>query len=147
MSTIPDSDRHTLVRMIEVMFPHEAFPAGPYERTATAVLEAAVDAPRLLAQLIQGLSDLDAMRGRPFCELPAGAALNLLRGIQETPFFRSVFDVAVVKLYSDPEVWELLGYEGPSFDKGGYIDRGFDDLEWLPEPRIELPDDSEEVGA
>ena len=40
-------------------------------------------------------------------------------------------------LYSDPEVWELLGYEGPSFDKGGYIDRGFDDLDWLPDPRIE----------
>ena len=46
-------------------------------------------------------------------------------------------DSAVVTLYSDPEVWELLGYEGPSYDKGGYVDRGFDDLDWLPDPRIE----------
>ena len=44
--------------------------------------------------------------------------------------------VAVVALYDDREVWELLGYEGPSFDQGGYLNRGFDDLDWLPEPRI-----------
>ena len=43
----------------------------------------------------------------------------------------------VVALYDDHEVWELLGYEGASFDKGGYIDRGFDDLDWLPDPRVE----------
>jgi hypothetical protein len=30
----------------------------------------------------------------------------------------------------------LLGYEGPSFDKGGYLNRGFNDLDWLPDPRI-----------
>ena len=46
----------------------------------------------------------------------------------------------VVALYDDREVWELLGYEGPSFDKGGYVDRGFDDLDWLPDPRISESD-------
>jgi len=25
----------------------------------------------------------------------------------------------------------LFGYEGSSADKGGYIERGFDDLTWL----------------
>ena len=38
-------------------------------------------------------------------------------------------------------MWDLLGYEGYSSDKGGYINRGFNDLDWLPEPRIqEHPD-------
>jgi hypothetical protein len=147
MSTIADGDRATLVRMVRIMFPHEAFPAGPYERTADAVIEAAAGTPRLAAQLVQGLVDLDAMREQRFTELSADTALTVLRAIQETPFFRGVFDVAVVKLYSDPEVWELLGYEGPSFDKGGYVDRGFNDLDWLPEPRIELPDDPQEARA
>jgi hypothetical protein len=27
----------------------------------------------------------------------------------------------------------MLGYEGPSFDKGGYLERGFNDLDWLPD--------------
>jgi hypothetical protein len=25
-----------------------------------------------------------------------------------------------------------FGYEGASADKGGYIDRGFNDIDWLP---------------
>ena len=44
---------------------------------------------------------------------------------------------AVVEIYSDPNTWKLLGYEGPSFAQGGYIDRGFNDLEWLPDPEQE----------
>jgi hypothetical protein len=57
-----------------------------------------------------------------------------------------------VALYDDAEVWDLLGYEGASFDKGGYLHRGFDDLDWLPrarveeytgEPRVELADTGE----
>jgi hypothetical protein len=34
-------------------------------------------------------------------------------------------------------VWDAVGYEGPSVHKGGYVNRGFDDLDWLPDPRIE----------
>ena len=44
---------------------------------------------------------------------------------------------AVVEIYSDPQTWKLLGYEGPSFAQGGYIDRGFNDLDWLPDPEQE----------
>ncbi len=42
----------------------------------------------------------------------------------------------MVALYDDKEVWEILGYEGASYDKGGYLHRGFDDLDWLPAARI-----------
>ena len=41
---------------------------------------------------------------------------------------------AVVEIYSDLRTWQLVGYEGPSFDQGGYLNRGFDDLDWLPDP-------------
>ena len=37
----------------------------------------------------------------------------------------------VVSLYNQPEVWEKFGYEGESASKGGYIKRGFDDIQWL----------------
>ena len=53
--------------------------------------------------------------------------------------------VAVVSLYNDPETWALLGYEGSSYEHGGYIDRGFDDLDWLPNPRITEYDGGEEL--
>jgi hypothetical protein len=39
----------------------------------------------------------------------------------------------VVGLYSQPDIWPYFGYEGPSNDKGGYVNRGFDDIDWLDE--------------
>ena len=137
MTLIADHERRTLVRMLQVMFPHDSFPAGPYERAAEEVLNAAAVSPQVQAQLIQGLHDLDVLRDVSFVQLPNDVALTVLRGIQDAPFFQHILGVVVVKLYDDYEVWDLLGYEGPSFDKGGYINRGFDDLDWLPEPRIE----------
>lgn len=151
MNLLSDHERLTLLRMLRVMFPHESFPDGPYERTAKAVIEAAAESPRTLAQLLQGLRDLDRLRGQPFVELDAGVSLTVLRGIQDAPFFTSVLGTASVKLYDDHEVWELLGYEGSSFDKGGYIDRGFDDLDWLPDPSVDripmLADLQQEVAS
>ena len=130
-------DRQTLVDVVYTAFPHSAFPRGPYERAADAVLDQAGRDPRFLAQLLQGLGELDAKRGVPFTELDTDTATAVLRGADRTPFLTAIVDSAVVTLYSDPEVWQLLGYEGPSYDQGGYVHRGFDDLDWLPDPRIE----------
>lgn len=137
MTLVSDREQRTLVRLLRVAYPHDHFPAGPYERTADAIRDAAARDPRLLAQLVQGLGELDVLRDVPFTELADDAALAVLRGVRDTPFFRSVIAIAVVKLYDDHEVWDLLGYEGPSFDRGGYLERGFNDLDWLPEPKIE----------
>jgi hypothetical protein len=130
-------DRQTLVNVVYAAFPHSSFPRGPYERAADVVIEQAGKDPRFLAQLLQGLTDLDAQREAAFADLGVETAAAVLRGADGTPFLTAIVDSAVVTLYSDPEVWELLGYEGPSYDEGGYVDRGFDDLDWLPDPRIE----------
>lgn len=129
--------RRTLVEVIRHAFPHATFPIGPYQRAAEAVIDGAASDPRVLAQLVQGLDDLDRLRDVPFAELDADTAGAVLRGVADTPFFTAIVDVAVVKLYDDHEVWDLLGYEGASFDKGGYLERGFNDLDWLPDPRVE----------
>ena len=60
--------------------------------------------------------------------------------IADLEFFGFIRRTTVLHLYDDHEVWEALGYEGESFSKGGYLHRGFDDLDWLPDPPIELDD-------
>jgi hypothetical protein len=60
-----------------------------------------------------------------------------LRELEGSEFFELVRSTAIVEIYSDPRTWAAFGYEGPSFDKGGYLHRGFDDLDWLPDPRVE----------
>ena len=37
----------------------------------------------------------------------------------------------VTGLYNQKEIWPIFGYEGESFSQGGYIERGFDDIDWL----------------
>ncbi|WP_354700134.1 hypothetical protein DSM112329_00397 [Paraconexibacter sp. AEG42_29] len=126
--------RHaTITRVIRVMFPHAQFPDGPYERSAEAVLAGAAEDARSAASVDQGLVDLDAAAGDGgFAALDDDRALEVLRGLEGTPFFAFVQGKVVTTLYDDREVWALLGYEGESFSQGGYLGRGFDDLDWLP---------------
>jgi len=132
-----EEGRGILIALIKAAFPHETVPDTAYARTADTVLQAAEDSTWMRVKLAQGLDSLQALAGGRFTELSAQEALPLLLRVQHTTFFGFVRQTAVVSLYEDEEVWEALGYEGPSFDKGGYIDRGFNDLDWLPEPRIE----------
>ena len=34
-------------------------------------------------------------------------------------------------LYNQKAVWPIFGYEGASYEEGGYMDRGFNDINWL----------------
>lgn len=134
---LSDRQRAVLVRLLRVAYPHPSFPDGPYERTADAVVAATADDQRLARTLGQDLDHLDVLVGGDFLAVGEEEATMALREYADEPYFRAIRGIAVVALYDDREVWELLGYEGPSFDQGGYLHRGFDDLDWLPDVRIE----------
>lgn len=123
-----------LVRLLRVAFPHPNLPDGPYERTAEVILGQLTEDLWHRLSLEHGLTTLAA---GGFAEADDAAAEEMLRSMADAEFFVFVRSVAVTTLYDDHEVWQLLGYEGESFSKGGYLDRGFDDLDWLPEPRVE----------
>ena len=129
--------RALLVRVIRVAFPHAQLPDSAYEKTAAALIALAEKTPRHFLALSTGLASLDTLPAGAFLELNARDATARLRAIEQTEFFGFVRANTVLTLYNLPEVWEALGYEGASFDKGGYLTRGFNDLDWLPEPRIE----------
>ncbi|MDJ0612373.1 MAG: twin-arginine translocation signal domain-containing protein [Rhizobiaceae bacterium] len=57
--------------------------------------------------------------------------VDILRGMEDSPFFQTVRGGLVTGLYNQKAVWPLFGYEGESFSKGGYIDRGFNDINWI----------------
>jgi hypothetical protein len=143
--TITAGTRRNLVALLRAAYPHPSFPDGPYERTAEEILSQVDSSLWHRMALVQGLETLDAAAGGPFADLDHETAHKLLLQIADAEFFTFVRGVAVVTLYNDHEVWELLGYEGASFDQGGYLHRGFDDLDWLPSPRIEEYDGPERL--
>ncbi len=130
------TERHHTVlhRLLRVAYPHDRFPDGPYERAAVVIVEALDGAG--LTEIAAGLDGLDDACGGDFTALDEDAATAQLHAVEDAPFFVAVRAAAVVALYDDREVWALLGYEGSAYEHGGYVERGFDDLDWLPDPRI-----------
>lgn len=143
--TLDAASRAALVRLLRAAYPHPRFPDGPYERTAEVIIGQTDASLWHRLALTQGLTTLDAAAGGSFAELDDDAALTLLRSMEDAEFFRFVRGVAVVTLYNDHEAWDLMGYEGESYDQGGYLHRGFDDLHWLTDPRIEEYDGPEKL--
>lgn len=129
--------RKILFRLLRVAYPHDRFPDAPYERTAKTVEDAAAESDDGGEALAEGLDALEDI-----LELDDAAATESVRAVDQELFFQQIHATTVVALYDDREVWDLLGYEGASFDQGGYLDRGFADLDWLPDPRITEADEA-----
>lgn len=115
----------TITAMARAMFPHDALPDEVYARVSAKLGEATESA----ATINFGVAGLPG-----FAERSPLEQAQALREIEGSEFFELVRSTAVVEIYSDPRTWAAFGYEGPSFDKGGYLHRGFDDLDWLPDP-------------
>jgi hypothetical protein len=114
------------------MYPHDALPEDVYASDGVRLAEVAREDSRVARMIEVGVSALNG--GRLFADLSADERLEALKLVEGSDFFELVRSTAVGVVYSDERTWQLCGYEGPSFDKGGYINRGFDDLDWLPDP-------------
>jgi hypothetical protein len=124
----------TLVAATRTLYPHDGLPERVYRRVVLALDGMAGNAPAT-AQMIAELADLvDSAMPLRFRELSESYRVAVLKGIEATPAFRLVQRSTVRFLYDDREVWEAFGYEGASVHLGGYVQRGFDDLDWLPDP-------------
>jgi hypothetical protein len=123
--------------LARTLYPHVALPDSVYARVPAKIDEAAREDAAQAKTVNDGVADLDGRGDQPFVERSAEQQLADAKAIEGSDFFELVRSTAVVEIYSDPQTWKLLGYEGPSFAQGGYVDRGFNDLDWLPDPEQE----------
>jgi hypothetical protein len=131
-STLTNRTLATITAAARTMFPHDALPDDVYARVSAKLAEVASGDSAAARTIEEGVSALDG--GLRFAELSAAEQFEALKGIEGSEFFELLRSTAVVEVYSDERTWALVGYEGSSFDKGGYIQRGFNDLDWLPDP-------------
>lgn len=121
----------TLVQMARDIYPHDRIPDENY-----VIAVKGYDTPEAAPGIAAGIALLDAAAGgRGFASyLDTGwerDRVDILRGMEESAFFQQVRGGLVTGLYNQKAVWPLFGYEGESYSKGGYIERGFDDIAWL----------------
>lgn len=135
-STLGPGTGETLVRMARDIFPHDKLPDRFYIQ-AVAPYDAVAGKDAGLRKLIsEGVASLDASAkkryGKSYTQAPTESdRVVLLKEIEGTPFFKKIRGDLVTGLYNNKEVWPLFGYEGSAWEKGGYLTRGFNDLDWL----------------
>ncbi len=119
-----------LLRMGRDIYPHDRLGDAPY---AKALLELLDKQPQLVRDGLQALQTSARSRhARPFEEIASeDDRVALLREIETTPFFRETRSALMFGLYDNKTLFPLFGYEGSSVEKGGYLARGFNDLDWL----------------
>ena len=127
----------TLVRAARDIYPHDHIGDVFYVRAVKPWDAKAGKDEAVRAMVADGVARLDAdageRHGSPYLNVAWEAdRVALLRGIEHTKFFRTLRADLVVSLYNQPEIWPKFGYEGSSAEHGGYLARGFDDIDWLP---------------
>lgn len=121
----------TLIQMARDVYPHDHI-GDQYYAAAVKGFDSADSKDRVAA----GVAALDAAaQGSGYADylsVPWEAKrAEILRAMEQTSFFQTMRGNLVTGLYNNKDVWPLFGYEGESYSKGGYINRGFDDITWI----------------
>jgi len=127
----------TLVKVARDIYPHDMLGDSYYIIAVKPWDAKAAKDPATKSLIADGVSRLDQdARERhqvPYAEVAWEAdRVVLLRGIEQSDFFKKVRGDLIVSLYNQKELWPKFGYEGSSAEHGGYIKRGFSDIDWLP---------------
>jgi hypothetical protein len=136
-TTLTPATLKTLVKVARDIYPHDML-VDSYYITAIKPWDAkAAKDPTIRTLLEDGVRRLDQdaqdKHKVAYAQVPWEAdRVVLLQGIEQTDFFKKVRSDLVVSLYNQEEVWPKFGYEGSSAEHGGYIKRGFNDIDWLP---------------
>lgn len=121
----------TLVQMARDIYPHDHVADEYY-----VIAVKGYDNAEAAAGITAGIAALNAAaQGKGFGSYLATGwerdRVDILRGMEDSAFFQQIRGGLVTGLYNQKAVWPLFGYEGESFSQGGYIDRGFNDINWL----------------
>lgn len=123
----------TLIQLARDIYPHDQLADRFYAIAVKGHDEKAGTDAAHKTLIEDGIADLDKRAGSTGYRGLGWEddRVAILKDIESSPFFQAVRGGLVVSLYNQKELWPLFGYEGEAYSKGGYINRGFDDIEWL----------------
>ena len=131
LKSLSKTQGETLVAMGRVLYPHKKLPDAVYALLAKDLDAKAVTDPATAKLLAQGVASLDKAG---FAKANAVRRLAIVKAMEGDPFFNAVRGQCVTSLYDNDMAFAVFGYPGSSWEKGGYLTRGFQDLTWLPAP-------------
>ena len=130
-------ESRALLKMTRDLFPHDRLDDSFYAKAIAPLQEEAAKSADVRKLLAEGVAQLNAATmasaGKPYADVPDEVMrVTTIQKIEGGAFFTKVYTGTMTPLYNQPELWAKFGYEGPSSALGGYLHRGFDDIDWLP---------------
>lgn len=143
-STLDVDEAAIVLRMTQDIYPHpDLLDLSVYQAVTDGIIAGAdndaANAEALKAGLAQIEDQAQSLFGSSYVDIEADAAREgLLRKFQNEGFFQGIRWATYFGIYNNPDVWPKFGYQGSSVEHGGYIERGFSDITFVPEgPTLE----------
>lgn len=134
LKTLSKAEGEALMKLGRTLYPHRKLPDAVYALLAKDLDGMAAGDAKVAQQLRDGIAALNKAAGGAFAKANDAKRLAAVKTIEGSPFFATVRGKCVTSLYDNDMAFAAFGYPGASWDKGGYITRGFQDLKWLPAP-------------
>lgn len=123
-----------LLQLIRVIYPHRDLDDAVYAIAVKDLDLAAAADPAFATLLADGLAALDNAAQGDWLAIAPDRRLDIAKSLSGSAFFVAVRSRAVIALYNNELAFAHFGYGGSVFEQGGYLERGFNDLDWLPPP-------------
>lgn len=126
-------DDESLTQFARLLFPHEGLADEVYAGVMGSVLRSIEADPASAGLLDTAQAALDKQQETSWFDIDEADQVTAIRNIQGEAYFSAILGAVRAAFYNDPAVWQRIDYPGSSKEYGGYKDRGFDDIDWLPE--------------
>jgi hypothetical protein len=133
LKALSANEGHSLLMMARTLFPHDFLGDNYYMNIVNSIdAKAAADA-NTKSMVQDGIKMLDSYAGK-FSAQSEASRTSFLQSVEKSRagFFGMVYGETVGGLYGNQDIWKIIGFEGSAVEKGGYINRGFNDINWLP---------------
>jgi hypothetical protein len=119
-----------MLAMTRQLVPHDKLGDEYYWVVVVAIDKDMAGSPELATRIRDGLAQLNQAAGGDFTAADADRQIAAMKKLENTPFFSDMLNKTQYNFYNNQAVWSKFGFEGSSWEKGGYIDRGFNDVKW-----------------
>jgi hypothetical protein len=140
LKALTKSQGAALMSVARTIAPHDGLEDAAYALVVKAIDAAASADERIHALVGSGLAGL----GADFAAQHEAVRVQALKSVEHSEFFALLRSKTLGNLYSSAIAYAHFGYEGEAFSKGGYLNRGFNELDWLPD--VPLEDSGPVVG-
>jgi len=130
LSALNGTQAKEMLAMTRQLFPHDNLGDEYYWVVVESIDKEMAGSSELATRIRDGLAQLNKAAGGDFTAVDAGQQVEAMTKLEGTPFFSDMLNKTQFYFYNNKTVWPKFGYDGSSWEKGGYINRGFNDVKW-----------------